>query len=755
MGVPPVTSVPGLTMPLRTFLRLGFVWLACALGTPAAVASISMDSTPPEVEGTRLSESDRFARIDSLTVVYDDAPKSGRGLSAYRLGQLYLSTGLRKHRRLALDFLEEAVRLGYEPVAAAQLRAVTAQNMRYTSDASSWFESVVEEHDDPSGHVMLGRFYFTEAKRQLDDTLFRKAKHAFIAAAKIDSTLQDAWYGLALSLFALEEYASVNQVAPRLAEWDQTRAAGLFLEGAARAKTNYSHQAQPLFTAALATSSPEVRDVFLHGDGFLNSDNLPDQLMAQIDPTLLIAAMRQHKQGWIEGDDVEFDVALQDPSVRKIAVDLYWNWNNLHPTSAVNERRLRFWTRLVMADVLFGTDNHRGWQSEPGQTIVRWGRPDFMIYEPPSNGIDMEDWIHQGVRLSQSEIIPSQVALWVWTYRRDGNWFSLLFQDPTYQANWRTTSKTSENVRAMSRAQPLTFFDTKQEPRFRLAFRTASFPSARSTKVESYVAITPDSRFRASADSAQVERLASVEWAIFDENNERLEYVQRDVTARHYRSNLHAALGQPVPGGRNDPLLSQLGAALQPGQYRLALDVSGFDGSHRAAEVRLIIPSPVPPGLFVLSELQLASAFAPYHPSQDVPTEFVKYAYGIVPAPSAVYPSDASAVYVYFEAHNLLTGADGKTQFNVTYEVFRQRIGTSIGRGSRELTEKELAGIEPVGLTFVEESTGVSADGIVIKAGQVDIVALAPGRYVLKVEVVDLLSERVARRYVPFLKSRR
>jgi hypothetical protein len=137
-----------------------------------------------------------------------------------------------------------------------------------------------------------------------------------------------------------------------------------------------------------------------------------------------------------------------------------------------------------------------------------------------------------------------------------------------------------------------------------------------------------------------------------------------------------------------------------------------------------------------------------------VPSEFVKYAHAVVPIPGSVLPAHAKRLFVYFEVRNLQTDASSRTRFNVTYQIYRQKATEPIRKAGRNLDAQKLAEMTPVGLTFVEESTGVSSDDLVVKGGEVDVGSLGPGRYVLVVQIEDLRSGKVANRYTPFVKSR-
>jgi len=54
----------------------------------------------------------------------------------------------------------------------------------------------------------------------------------------------------------------------------------------------------------------------------------------------------------------------------------YWEERDPRYLSSVNERKLEHMFRMAYADLRFGRQGKRGWQTEPGQVIVRYGLPD-------------------------------------------------------------------------------------------------------------------------------------------------------------------------------------------------------------------------------------------------------------------------------------------------------------------------------------------------------------------------------------------
>lgn len=153
-----------------------------------------------------------------------------------------------------------------------------------------------------------------------------------------------------------------------------------------------------------------------------------------------------------------------------------------------------------------------------------------------------------------------------------------------------------------------------------------------------------------------------------------------------------------------------------------------------------------------LSDLQLASAFAPYRPSSDVPLRYAKFGQVVVPVPDLRLSADAQRAGVYFEVRNLAVDDSGATRFDVSYEVFassREVRNLSLVSG---FERRDLDRIDPLTLVFLEERTGVSPEGLVVKGTELELGSLEVGDYVLVVTVRDRIGEREAAKALPFRK---
>jgi len=757
-GLPLVYNLPGLSLP--RLIRCMNPAAALLIGSLLLVSSVAPRWSDPPLEGARLDVDDRFARIDSLESALDDADAAQSIEIQVRLAELYLSTDLPKHRRIALDYLDEVLESEPGHFDAGSLRVRVADSMRYGRQARQWLESLSQEHvDDPRPFSLLGRHHFTEARLRIQRSKLIKARAAFFQSVQIDPSFYEGWHGLAVAELGLERWDGCLVAAERLVDVPEYRAQAHFLCGAALAALGDRERSSEMFRIALEASDPALYDAFVAAQGILDEHSLEEAVQRGRDVDRVIQVMREEEPGWMPGDDLDVGRLLEEPDIRRAAVDTFWRQRNNWPTHLINSRRLQFWRRLVEADVLFGSSGLRGWQTPPGEAIARWGRPDFTIYQPPARSIDVQHWYARGVRLPPREDFPADEQMWVWTYRRDGRWFSLLFTDATLQSNWRATSETSIDMVARSRSEAIVFFDGENQPEFNYALTNTLYDRRNYTHLETSLSVWTDEPWAphprilpASTNPRPIPSYLTVEWALYDDTGRRIEYVRRELDEAHFVSSLREQMNSVRSAPGRESLVCRMGAALTPGIYDLAIDLSSPSLGHRTSRSVVVIPGLNPPGLLSLSPLQLAEVFKPYVPSMKIPDEFVRYAYAVLPKPDRAFPRSSRELFVYFEAYNLATDETGRTRFNASYEVYAVDGPPEFDLEGEIADPSMLEGLRSHGVTFVEERSGLSPDGHVVKGAGVDIAELDPGDYLLLVQIEDLHTDQAARRYIHFRK---
>jgi len=732
-----------------------------------AAPSLSLADHPMTIEGEGMSMDAILARIDSLQSRYDEAPDAQRADLALRLGQLYLATGLRKHKRTALDLLEEAVNGSRDPFTAGRLRAATVHRMRYTGKAREWMHDLVDRFgdEDPRPYAMLGRFHFLEGRRRMERHHFEQARAAFVRSVKTDSTFVDAWYGLACSAVALQQPKILDFAARRLASLRPEGFESLFLEALARQRLGDVGTASRLFDEALESAPPDLVGVFEESDGFLAPRDLANVARMNFPRHLGQAALERLGEDPALGEEIDWGDALRDSTLREQAVRIFWSRANSRPTKAFNPEQIDYWCRLVEADILFGNpeQGRRGWATAMGDALVRWGWPTQTWYDAGGPGGIATDLNARGFVFEPNEDIPTGSPVLAWGYddARRGMHFTLLFTDASRNASWTYSSRSAYNAAALRRQAPI-FVPLPDAPSapFRLSMSRAIFPRGDDQAVlETYIGLVPDEAMLLDnagdpARGASTDTLGVVEWALYDEAGERIDHVREALDDDLRRDRLHERIGWPMRGDVLDPYVIPIGARLPAGHYRVAVEVSGPGGEGRdALTLAVEVPPTEPPSILEMSDLQLASAFGAYTPENGLPLRYVKYGQAVVPVPDLRVPSDAAAMGVYFELRHLGQDARGMTHFDVTYEVFRSdREVRNITLASENFRREDLERIEPMTMTFLEERTGVSSEGLVVKGMRVEIGELLFGDYVLVVTVRDRISARKISRVLPFRK---
>lgn len=738
--------------------------LLCGPSPAASATSLSLGQERFEMEGEGWSKDEIFDRIDALEERIAEETGAARAELSLRLAKLYLSTDLIKHRRHALDLLDRCLEEDPSRFEAASLWAAMAQRMRYTGDAESRLEQMVEEFDDdPRSLAHLGRFHFREGRLRMLEPRFRKAVEAFRRAVAVDSLHAPAWQGLAASHLALAEYDEAATAAVawgRLVEGD---ARAHWMLAAARAGEQRYAEADSLFADLLESSSPRVRAIFVDAQSFLNDHSLEGIARRAVPRPLSAAIMRADSEDWTVVDDVDWSRVIEDSLAREMVLDTYWRERDERPTQLYNSNRLLYWRRLVEADVLFGDPDRgrRGWDTELGEVLVRWGRPTSTFYAASGDGVSLQGELEMaGVRLVRGDGIPQGSRIWIWTYRQPGAWFSLLFTDPTRNSRWLTSSVSAEAVVGLSKLQPLSFYDGPSPPeRFELDVTRSVFPrTPDEVRLETYLRVR-----RSDPESGDVEDLAAtaesdtiavVEWALFDEAGERVDYRREIIDDRFDRSRLLEALGRP----RSDfdpALIWSLGARVHPGLYRLAVEVSDARGNSRSTRVLEVdIPDPGPFGLLEMSDLQLAIAAAPYSPELAIPPRFVKFGQVVLPSPSRRLPLEAEELFVYLELRQPAVDDSGATSLDISYEVFESRQELRSLLMGQTFRREDLDRIDPLSVQFREEQTGVSNQGVVVKGTRIEIADLGRGDYVLVVTARDRIAGQSVSRALGFRKSR-
>jgi len=128
-----------------------------------------------------------------------------------------------------------------------------------------------------------------------------------------------------------------------------------------------------------------------------------------------------------------------------------------------------------------------------------------------------------------------------------------------------------------------------------------------------------------------------------------------------------------------------------------------------------------------MSDIELATKISKAEKSSNFN---IKNNIEIYPNPSRIYNIVQPILYFYFEAYNLTLDSDGKNKYSYHYY-----ISDTEGNQIRGFPEK----IKSTDTTTIAEASGIN------------IISLSPDKYILNIEMTDLISERSASRQVELI----
>ncbi|WP_457654290.1 tetratricopeptide repeat protein [Rhodocaloribacter sp.] len=408
------------------------------------------------------------------------------------------------------------------------------------------------------------------------------------------------------------------------------------------------------------------------------------------------------------------DVAYFLPLVEQVRYDAdssgvaerFWESRDPRFLTPVNERLLEHDARLVYADLRFGEmeEGKRGWESEPGQVVVRYGEPPAEVRY--STRADKYMVFHYG-----------DFHFKFMDLAKAGRFY---FYSPSAAdfEGFRPPPGVWENDFAIR--GPETFrktpdrFDFETARRVSFPFRTSAFKGedgATDLYVTYGVPVPPEEAVRTGAF------LVKGNDGLAAEHRRTLGPGQGPVAAfteATYRIDTHTL---HVPGGKYT-----LSVEFDP----VATDsVEGFERTRIALTA-------FPKDRLRLSDVMFAYGVEEAGEDEPPPGWIHRRDLAILPAPWGVFHREAP-IYFYFEMYNLARDPEGRTR----YEVEAVLVKGDDAKGLEKLIRKAFGGGRATGVSARFEGRGTAAD-----EGQyliLDASSEQPGAYVLAVRVKDLV----------------
>lgn len=324
------------------------------------------------------------AQLDSLRRIPEDSPAFAE--SRYELASWNLETNTVNGRRLALDFINEALRKDKSDLKALilKVRILYEQGFFYSCDRAStdllrigpkpgltyntyfaeayYYKGLVAErsalkYKNMVSFVESGMLDLSSYGR--DDML--RAASFFEKTLVYNSTHRDATIHLALMYFEIKSYEKMAHFLEKLADTNPSDYEVHCMAGLACYLAGRFDQSDEYYCKALKLMPAETRTIFENIDGIVPQDALE---------------------------------LSRDSSYRSA----FWAKNDPLKLTKYNERQLEHYNRLTYSHLRFGVPKMGipGWKTDRGVLFIRYGDPLFRYKTQPDERFlgGLETWIY-------------------------------------------------------------------------------------------------------------------------------------------------------------------------------------------------------------------------------------------------------------------------------------------------------------------------------------------------------------------------
>jgi len=428
----------------------------------------------------------------------------------------------------------------------------------------------------------------------------------------------------------------------------------------------------------------------------------------------------------------------------------YWTSQDPRYLTTFNERKLEHFSRLVYADLLYGAPdvNLRGWETQRGKILVRYGPPvaDVVIIPKSSSGIERSGFAEEtatvearsrGEMFDDFNMEDEANTFNVWIYPD----FQFVFEDPFRTGEFRLYSPSASEISQggipwindYSIKAAETFREVPEQYTYEAPGRQIEVPYLVTSfkgdggNTEVYVNYgIPINEYDASQDVLNI--TANAGTFLVGSNREML--VERRRTIYGLRTQQIAQFD-----GTNLWVDTQLMAS-PPGTHDLSVEFETASGATVAVQRREVTIPNFETDQLAVSDVMLAYNIEDVFGEEDDASgsDVIRNGLAITPAPWSVF-SPQRPIYIYFEMYNLEKGADGQTR----YEVEAILAPKENSKGVRGLLNR--LGNRKRGVS-VSLPPGSSSESDENQYLVLDATTMDTGLYTLTLEVRDLITGR-------------
>lgn len=364
----------------------------------------------------------------------------------------------------------------------------------------------------------------------------------------------------------------------------------------------------------------------------------------------------------------------------------FWTSKDPRYLTPYNERKLEHYARLVYADLLYGSPalNKRGWDTERGHILVRYGVPnaDVVIIPqstsgvrrglPPSSGSVADPNATTSTTLqvgrfgSDFDLLEEANTYNIWDY---GD-FKFVFEDPFRNGEFRLFSPSAKDL--TNGAIPwVNDYEIQAKETFRNVPERYEFePPGRSVEIPYLV-----TAFKGSDRQTDLYVNFGIPLAQFDPSQDVINITantgtflineDRDILVERRRTIYGLKTEQVVSFEDTQLWVDTQEMSAPPGHHEVSVEFETASG-HTVGVQRREVDVP----RFDTDELAVSDIMLAYHVEEVPdgkplkPSDIVRDGLSIMPAPWTVF-SHKQPIYLYFEVYNLTHGENDLTNYEI------------------------------------------------------------------------------------------
>ncbi len=427
----------------------------------------------------------------------------------------------------------------------------------------------------------------------------------------------------------------------------------------------------------------------------------------------------------------------------------FWISKDPRYLTPYNERKIEHYSRLTYADLLYGAPlvDLKGWNTERGQILVRYGVPqgDVVIIPRSGSGVRNSTPADDGnsaslaVQVGRSgtghDMMEEANTYNIWDY---GD-FKFVFEDPFRNGEYRLYSPSAAELSAGGlpwindytikaketiRKTPERYTYKAPGRQIELPFVVASF-KGKTDNTDVYVnyAIPITTAFDPKQEFINV--TANAGTFVVAEN--------RDMLVERRRTIYGLPTAQVVQFDESNLWVDTQVMSTPPGRHEVSVEFETSGGSTVAVQRRKVNIHDYSGSELSMSDILLAYRIEETDNGKPVvATDIFRNNLSIQPAPWTVFSLD-QPIYIYFEVYNLTLGTDAQARYEVEATLTPKEKGSGVGRLLRGLFGSGEGGVS----TGVPISVASTTDGQYLI---LDALNQETGLFVLKVKVKDTVS---------------